>query len=335
MEIKIKNIQMKKLFLFIAIQFFIGGFLLAQDKLLIRTNEKGIYLEHTVSPKESFYSVGRLYNVAPKDIAAFNSLDLNNGLNIGQHLHIPLGSQNFSQTVSKGTPVYYQVAEKEGLYRVSINSNKVPLESLRKWNNLSGDNISTGSYLIVGYLNSDEISKATVSAPVVEKPAPVPNPEIKKEKPAEVKTVPIEEKPVEVKTVVIEKTPEKPVIKKVEEPRQATVASSTNGYGYFKAYFDQQVKTFPLKKEATVTSGIFKTASGWQDGKYYMLIDNVEPGMIVKITNPSNGKVLFAKVLGQMSGIRQNQGLEIRMSNSAASVLDIQDTDKFIVQVNY
>jgi hypothetical protein len=85
----------------------------------------------------------------------------------------------------------------------------------------------------------------------------------------------------------------------------------------------------------TVTSGIFKTTSGWQDAKYYLLIDKVEPGTIVRITNPANNKIVYAKVLYAMEGIRQNEGLDIRISNAAASALDITDIEKFIVKVNY
>ncbi len=95
------------------------------------------------------------------------------------------------------------------------------------------------------------------------------------------------------------------------------------------------MKASPLSKNETVTSGIFKTASGWQDAKYYLLIDKVSPGTIVKVINPTNNKAVYAKVLGEMSGIRQNEGLNIRISNAAASVLDIAEQDKFIVKVNY
>ena len=51
--------------------------------------------------------------------------------------------------------------------------------------------------------------------------------------------------------------------------------------------------------------------------------------------NPSNGKAIYAKVLGQMSGIRQNEGYDIRISNAAAQVLAIADAEKFIVQIAY
>ena len=36
-----------------------------------------------------------------------------------------------------------------------------------------------------------------------------------------------------------------------------------------------------------------------------------------------------------MSGIRQNEGLNIRISNAAASALEIQEQDKFIVKIIY
>jgi hypothetical protein len=105
--------------------------------------------------------------------------------------------------------------------------------------------------------------------------------------------------------------------------------------GYFKSSFEQQVKINPAIKNETVTSGIFKTISGWQDTKYYLLMDGVQPGTIIRIINPDNNKMVYAKVLGEMSGIRQNEGLNIRISNAAASALQIQEPDKFIVKVNY
>ncbi len=107
------------------------------------------------------------------------------------------------------------------------------------------------------------------------------------------------------------------------------------GGGYFKPLFESQTKTQPSKKEQTATAGIFKTASGWQDAKYYALLDGVEAGTIVRIVNPANNKAVYAKVLGEMSGIRQNQGYDIRMSNAAASALEVTDAEKFIVRVNY
>ena len=305
----------------------------AQNRLMVHKSDKGLYLEHTVEAKQSYYSIGRLYNVPPKDLATFNNLDMNNGLQIGQLIHIPLAGYNFSQKNANGTPVYYQVSESEGLYRVSVNNNNVPLDNLRKWNNLENDNIHVGANLVIGYLSAGEM---LTSAPVKndinkEEPPAAPETEVVKTEP--VKEVKKEAEPVKQETVKVVAPP----VKETTPKRTETIAVNTStvaASGYFTDAFQQQVKKIPAKKQSTVTSGIFKTASGWQDGKYYLLIDNVEPGMIVKITNPSNSRFVYAKVLGGMSGIRQNQGYNIRMSNAAASVLGIQD-EKFSVSVNY
>jgi hypothetical protein len=179
---------------------------------------------------------------------------------------------------------------------------------------------------------------------VVKAPAKEEKSLVKNDKPAEkevVKTKPPEEKPTikpETETVKeiaseIKEEPKKaePVFAKQETP------TTSSEQGYFKKSFEQQVKSIPVSKNATVTSGIFKTTSGWQDAKYYLLIDGVPTGTIVKVVNPDNNIAVYAKVLGEMNGIRQNQGYDIRISNAAASTLGIpvSDTDKFILKVNY
>ena len=304
---------MKKLvlsFLFLVVS---AHFMCAQKgDLLIKTSDKGLYLEHKVVPKESFYSVGRLYNVSPRSIASFNKLDMNKGLFIDQKIRIPLTDTNFIQLGNSGTPVYYKVKDKDDLGKISSDIKNVPVSNLRLWNNLSGD-IKEDSRLIVGFLVSKELPSVTIDTkPVTEEPI---------KKPVEKPVDKIEEKPVI-------RTEEKPVI--IPE-----VKSMPGEQGYFKESFEQQVRVTPAVKNETVTSGIFKTSSGWQDTKYYLLMDGVQPGAIVRIINPDNNKMVYAKVLGEMSGIRQNEGLNIRISNAAASALQIQEQDKFIVKVNY
>jgi len=76
----------------------------------------------------------------------------------------------------------------------------------------------------------------------------------------------------------------------------------------------------------------FKSTSGWQDKKYYVLVNNIEPGTIVKIA--ANNKVVYAKVLGSLPEMKENNGLLLRMSNAAASYLGIIDP-KFTVDISY
>ncbi len=289
---------------------------ISQAELLVKSNEKGLYLNHTVAAKENFYSIGRLYNISPKEIAPFNNIDLNSGLSIGQTIMIPLNAANFSQSTNKGTPVYYIVGEGEGLYRVSTNNGKVLLADLRKWNNLGTDKIDPGQKLIVGFINATGLEGITsVAATTPKEPEVIEQP--KKEE-------------------------SKPVVTKAAEPQRSNATAQTKQPavsdgkgGYFKKDYEQQSMSASAGKEETATAGIFKTASGWQDAKYYALMDGVEPGTIVRVVNPSNSKAVYAKVLGAMSGISQNKGLDVRISNAAANVLNVSDTEKFIVKVNY
>jgi LysM repeat protein len=326
---------MKKNFLLTLI-LFCCTVAFSQDQLIVQNSSKGLYLEHKVTPKENFYSIGRLYHVSPKDIEAFNGLDMNKGLVIGQILKVPLNTGNFSQSSAKGQPVYYVVGAKEGLYKVSQKNNNVLMADLRKWNKLSSDNISAGQKLVVGYLSPSEANNT-----VAQNKQPEPKQEEVKQ-PVELKKEPVVEKQ-ETSTVVKEEPQKKQEPEKKTEPvvtkpvnSQVTNVSMVDGNGgYFRPQFDLQLKSQPIKADQTASAGIFKTSSGWQDAKYYALMDNVEPGTIIRVINPTNNKAIYAKVLGEMSGIHQNQGYDVRISNAAASALSVSDTDKFIVRVNY
>lgn len=326
---------MKKFFLSFFVFVLTAHLVSAQKELMVKSGDKGLYLEHKVASKESFYAVGRKYNVSPKFIASFNKLDINKGLQIDQKLRIPLTDTNFTQQGNVGTPVYYKVGEKEGLMTVSNKHNKVSLANLRLWNNLSKDELKEGAKIVIGFLHSNGMPAVTIkNKPVEEDPA------VKaEEKPVTVEPVKAEDvKKAEEKEAKAEEKAEKKEEKNKPEPvieKKETTAPVSKEQGYFKTHFDQQIKTNPITKNETVTAGIFKTTSGWQDAKYYLLIDKVAPGTIVKVINPSNNSTIYAKVLGEMSGIRQNEGLNIRISNAAASALNITEQDKFIVKVNY
>jgi LysM repeat protein len=325
---------MKKASLVICILFAGAMTLQAQTDLVIKSSTKGTYVDHTVTAKENFYSIGRLFYVHPRHLASFNSLDMKKGLSIGQVIKIPLTDTNFNQTTENGLPVYYVTGNSESLYRVSTNNRNVLMEKLVKWNNLSSENIESGTKLIVGFLASNDAAAASVTnAPKTE--TKKQNEQINKKEIAAVQTA---IKPAESNDAAIKpteaKNPEVAQVKEEAKP-QKSVPQENSNQGYFKTSFEKQVSQQPISKEQTVTSGTFKTASGWTDAKYYMLMDGMDPGTIVRITNPANNRIIYAKLLGEMNGPKQNDGLNARVSNAAASALGVTDTDKFILRINY
>lgn len=348
---------MKKL-LTLILPLFFCTFVFSQD-LVVKSGSKGLYLEHKVAPKEGLFPIGRIYNVHPRHIANFNRIDFNKGLAIGQLINVPLTDTNFKQTVNKGVPVYYSTAEKESLANISVKS-KAQIGNLRAWNNLTTDNMPAGTKLIIGFLITNELQDKVVTitpkGPVVEESVSNVKKADAQKKQTETttpKTPVVEESVSNVKKAEEQKKQTEPPITKEadvpkEEPKKVApdpkktdpVAKqpetiNDDGTGYFRYNFFQQIKTSPLTKDQTVTSSIFKTSSGWQDGKYYLLMNGVEPGTIVKITNPGNSKIVFAKVLYAMDKIRENQGVDVRISDAAAATLSVSETDKFILKVNY
>lgn len=335
---------MKRILLYLLIAPLFAA---AQHKpLIIEGTAPDFFVTHTVAPKENYYSIGRLYNVSPKEVAPFNKLDLEKGLNLGQVIKIPV-TNNFSQDGVAAPdealiPLYHVVKEKEGLYRIGTSYNKLPVATLKKWNNISGDAVNNGTRLVVGYLKvKKELSAFSSMAKqpaVVENTPPAketPRPEVAKKEPEkkpEPKT--IKEEPVTVvkkeeKPVVTDPVPAKkePVVVKKEEPvTEVRKAKNFNG-GFFKNIFAEQAKSSDMDN-ASGTAAVFKSTSGWEDGKYYCLHNAASPGTIVKITSPSTGKSVYAKVLDVMPDIKQNDGVLIRLSNAAAAELG-QESSRF------
>src|SRR5678816_1276097 len=77
------------------------------ETLVIKSSSKGLYVDHKVTPKENFYTMGRAFNVHPKHIASFIGLDMSKGLSLGQTVKIPLSDSKIKKKTDKGVPIYY------------------------------------------------------------------------------------------------------------------------------------------------------------------------------------------------------------------------------------
>jgi LysM repeat protein len=308
---------------------------------------------HTVGPKESLTSIGRLYNVNGRELANYNKIDYDKGLTLGQVLKIPAQNAPAKATVetpaktapvakaapvagpakSNGKPIYHTVAKQETLYRISILYNKVPIADIKKWNNLTSDALSEGTKIIVGYANNKDAA-VTTPAPVVTEPIKEvieATPPQKEESP-KIKTAGEEE--INAKA----KEDKKEILQPANKAPKVITANGVqpidfNG-GFFKSMFDEQT-TGKQRVNESGAAGVFKSTSGWEDGKYYCLHNAAAAGTIVKITNRATGKWVYAKVLDMIPDIKQNAGLIIRISNAAADALGAATDSKIDCAITY
>lgn len=342
-------------------------FVWSQSDMAVQGTSPDLYLVHTVQPKETWYAIGRIYNVQSKDIAALSGVPLNK-LNIGQQLKVPLIAQNFSQDGKRNAdevfvPVYHIVQEKEWMYRISQNHNKIPVETLEKWNSVTNDQLQAGMKLVVGYLKvkvahsplaANGVKKIVAPPTVIAAKPTTEAPIAKNEKTAETKSAyakqaevkPVEPKANEARKEELKKEePKKEEAKKeISTPPAAEEKSSKTstpvtqseadgnytGFkgGYFRSGYSGNGKS------TAGNAGIFRSTSGWKDGKYYALMNNVPVGTIVKISYNSTNKSIYAKVLGQMPEMRESVGLTVRLSDAAAAELGAE-MGKFYVDVAY
>lgn len=291
------------LVIFIVVMQAVSG-----QKYFVQGSSPNLFLSHQVAARETWYSIGRTFNLPPKEIAAYNKLALGKALEIGQTVKIPLTATNFSQKDVKAEdevfiPVYHVIQDKEWMYRISVNHNKVPIQLLEKWNAINSNNpAKPGMNLIVGYLK------------VKEGNAEVANKNIIAEKPA-----------------VTTKSAPQPAEERKSEPaifETKEVEALGSSADYFKNQFDGSGKNY------SGVAGIFKSSSGWSDGKYYALISNVTVGTIVKITYGQTNKAIYAKVLGELPDMKESAGLGLRISDAAAKQLGAVSS-KFSVEIGY
>ena len=319
-------------------------------QLKIEGTQGKFYLTHTVVAKENWYSIGRLFNCSPHDIASFNNMNFDKPLEVATVINVPLTSGNFDQKQLKTPgesliPIYHEVGDKEWMYKISSIYNDVPVTSLEKWNKIKRDDVKKGTVLIVGYLkvktDLSPLAMGISTNPVVS-PATA-NEQVKSIKstdPASTQTV---SKPTQTSsTATVSQVPVKSAVSTVPNTNASATAAipvnnpseRMNNYaathsngGFFSIDYSG------TGKSASGMAGTFKSTSGWTDGKYYALMNGVTVGSIIRVT-ATNGKTVYAKVLGQLPDMKESAGLLIRISNAASAELGLGE-GKYSVDVKY
>ncbi len=176
----------------------------AQAKTLVQGDSIGVekvgdktFILHQVSPQETLFAISRRYQVSVGEIQNANEV-LKQGLKIGQTIRIPFVAKS---ALPEGVQLH-KVSPGETLFSISKKYG-VTVDSLKKWNNLLGNDLSVGQSITVKELAASPTLAQAVASTA---PAVVEQPKVEPVK--ETKT-PVKEQP-------------KPVEKKVEEPKKVT-----------------------------------------------------------------------------------------------------------------
>ena len=347
-------------------------FCLGFSVAIFNTEKASAQEVHVVKLRETLSGIAHTYHVSVGDLMRYNGLNAKSKLQIGEKIKIPgkhdakIKVNDIKETVNEESKPVEKIVKKtvvkeevlqspakthivqqgESLFHISQIS-KVPIAKIREWNNLPDYTIKIGQELFLSKPTEDEIKALIPAKPATENAVIKPVTEkvvVKKtEKPVEESTTvqyKIETEKISpvmpAKKVQEEETKVQPAEPKNTEPLITTteipktfkpaISVSVTDQGFFAKQFVSS------NQEVTGTAGILKTSSGWLDKKYYVLMNNINPGTIVKIT--CNNVSVYAKVLESLPDIKEDEGLILRISNAAVSVLNITD-NKFPVTVDY
>lgn len=125
---------------------------------------------HTVSASQTLYSIARMYQVTTEEIKQWNNLT-SNEISLGQQLVVGddknTTAQNSENKEDSTTEETTQATTQAAKPITNVSGNKVhvveaaqgllsiarmyniPVENLRKWNNLSSDNLKAGQELLL------------------------------------------------------------------------------------------------------------------------------------------------------------------------------------------
>ncbi|HEY0743246.1 MAG TPA: LysM peptidoglycan-binding domain-containing protein [Chryseosolibacter sp.] len=104
--------------------------------------------EHTVQARETLYSIAKLYNVGVMDLVEWNSLDLQQGLKIGQILKVSAPASGAHVPTARVTPkeVVHEVKSSDTLYSIARQYG-VTIKDLMDWNEKKDFTLAVGEKL--------------------------------------------------------------------------------------------------------------------------------------------------------------------------------------------
>lgn len=141
----------------------------ARDSIGVENNKGKKLIVHQTVAKDTYYSIGRRYNVAPKDIMAFND---NKYLQVGVIIKVPTNipftgtaTTGSTQDVPSGNVIEHTIKAKENLNMLAEKYGTT-INEIKALNNLTGSNLSIGQVIKIPAKNT---------SPVVEPVQPAKN----------------------------------------------------------------------------------------------------------------------------------------------------------------
>lgn len=303
---------MKKLLLFLVLS--VAAFAAkAQDTLWVKQKEGAPYIAHRVRNGETLFMLAKRYSVPPAILADANQVSYQDGLAEGRWFRIPVDDYNFIriESVVKSRPIFYRVGLEDDLRSVS-RLVSVSQSAIQRWNHLNTPDIKPGNILQLGWVSYDAEQKPFGHPDTVRAIATTP-------------------------AVQAVKKPAAPVAATASTPRPATPATTTATAtdttaaeipSAFEELYEQQIQGVSQNEESGAAV-FYPLRTKAAPGVYYAFHNTAAKGTILKIMNPANEKIIYAKVIGPVPNLKEYYNSIIGLSGNAAKALGARERRMF------
>lgn len=249
---------------------------------------------HTVKSGETLSAIARDNGTTVGDIMRMNGMNADSKLNVGDKIKIP----STGITVERGKT--HTIQSGETLTKIA-ETYGTTVGDIMRLNGMNAD-----SKLTVG--EAIKIPESGVT--IVRKESNVP-------------------------VATAEETPQNSaVVYQNTAEQNADIFAPPTTAAANESFYATSYRTSGEEMRTAGSAKIFKTESGWNDHKYFILMNDIQPGRVVKVENPQTNNIIYAKVLWNLGSGKENQGLTYRISDAAAQSLGINN-DKFDLSVTY
>lgn len=282
------------------------------DSVSIQNEAGKAYIIHKVEPKQTLYAILRKYGCSMNEFKAANP-GISDNLNIGQLVKVPYhkvvntaparysNQPTTTLTPESPRPATHTVEQGQGLYGIS-HKYKVSIADLRRWNELTSDQLSTGQVLVI---DPREYERRRYSSPDVSARTDVPRGE-------------------QIYRPIASGvgTEQNKVVAKTEEPLPTDVKTSSEVVRTASGY------------RRTIETGLAELIDVEDNsGKYLALHRSAGVGTLVNVKNMANGQSIWVKVVGKLPDIGSDKVI-IKLSPRAFEKLNA--TEKRIrAELNY
>ena len=354
------------------------------DSLGIEKKGGKRFILHRVDQGQTLYAIARRYGRSVADLKAANP-DLNASVRYDQVVRIPLFNAPLSRKEEKAIATAIRQEEKQVEREAKINNLAnapiangtdkntrksddparvgihvvepgqtlyslavrygVPQSEIRKWNNLSNDNVLIGQALIVTEKAYQARLPTTPVSPPATKTPDAPVARTNPTRPAETKT---ETKPAT--TSRPESKPDRPATRNPDEsvadnrrpdanttPERAErpVATKPAEVEVVELPRPGNDAPMPTRGRRVSSSGVAEMIEGPDDSGKYLALHRTAPiGTLVQVRNEFNNQTLWVKVIGRLPDTGINDKIMLKLSAQAFAKLSPEDR-RFRAEVSY